>query len=64
MSLRENSFLKIISIDLYELNLSKILKKNTFTIFCILSKNRLKIKTRTLINTKANSFIFLNTIIA
>jgi hypothetical protein len=27
---------------------------------CIISKNRLKIKTYTLINTKANSYIFIN----
>jgi hypothetical protein len=27
---------------------------------CIISKNRLEIKTYTLINTKANSYIFIN----
>jgi hypothetical protein len=27
---------------------------------CIISKNKLKIKTRTLINTKANSYIFID----
>ena len=28
--------------------------------FCIINKNRLKIKTYILINTKANSYIFIN----
>jgi hypothetical protein len=27
---------------------------------CIISKNKLRIKTRTLINTEANSYIFIN----
>jgi hypothetical protein len=27
---------------------------------CIINKNKLKIKTRTLINTKANSYIFID----
>jgi hypothetical protein len=28
--------------------------------FCIISKNKLKIKTRTLINTKTNGYIFID----
>jgi hypothetical protein len=28
--------------------------------FCIISKNKLRIKTRTLINTRANGYIFIN----
>ena len=38
-----------------------MLKSNYFTFPYIISSNRLRIKTRTLINTKANGYAFINT---
>jgi len=38
-----------------------LLKGNSFTFLCTISSNRLGIKTRTLINTRANGYAFINT---
>jgi len=38
-----------------------LLKSNSFTFLCTISSNRLRIKTRTLINTRANGYAFINT---
>ena len=38
-----------------------MLKGNSFTFLCTISSNRLGIKTRTLINTRANGYAFINT---
>jgi hypothetical protein len=38
-----------------------LLKGDSFTFLCIISSNRLGIKTYTLINTKANKYAFINT---
>jgi len=38
-----------------------LLKGDSFTFLCTISSNRLGIKTRTLINTRANGYAFINT---
>ena len=38
-----------------------MLKGDSFTFLCIISSNRLGIKTRILINIKANGYAFINT---
>ena len=44
-----------------KVDLSQLLKGDSFTFPCTISSNRLRIKTRTLINTKANGYAFINT---
>ena len=61
--LEEDSILRIISVDLYKLNLSKVLKGDSLTYPYTISQNRISIKNRVLINTKANSFIFVNSLV-
>jgi hypothetical protein len=41
-------------------DLSQLIKRTSLTISYIISKNKLKIKTYTLINTKTNGYIFIN----
>jgi hypothetical protein len=48
------------NINLYNFDLSQLVKRSFLTMLCIISKNRLKIKTYTLINTRANSYIFID----
>ena len=38
-----------------------MLKGDSFTFLCTISSNRLRIKTRTLIDTRANGYAFINT---
>ena len=45
---------------MYKLDLSQLLRDKPLTMPCIVSKNRLRIKTYTLINTKVNGYIFIN----
>jgi len=40
---------------------SQLLEGNSFTFLYTISSNKLGIKTRTLINTKANGYAFINT---
>jgi hypothetical protein len=42
-------------------DLSQLLKGDSFTFPCTISSNRLRIKTRILINTRANKYTFINT---
>ena len=58
--LEEVSFLGLSSIDLYKVDLSQLVGGKPFTLPCTISQNRLGIKTRTLINTGANGFIFID----
>ena len=44
-----------------EVNFSQLLKGNSFTFLYIISSNRLGIKTRILINTRANGYAFIDT---
>ena len=62
-SLEEDSILRIISIDLCKLDLSKVLRGDPLTYLCTISQNRIRIKNRVLINTKVNSFIFVNSLV-
>jgi hypothetical protein len=59
-TLKQAFFLGLNSIDLCNFDLSQLIKRLSLTMLCIISKNRLKIKTCTLINTKANSYIFID----
>ena len=43
-SLEEDSILRIISIDLYKLDLSKVLREDPLTYPCTISQNRISIK--------------------
>ena len=43
------------------MDLSQLLKGDSFTFLYTISSNKLGIKTRTLINTKANGYAFINT---
>ena len=46
--------------NLIEINLIYLIKENTFIIFYIISINKLEIKSFSLINTRANSYTFIN----
>jgi hypothetical protein len=46
--------------DLIEINLIYLIKRNTFIIPYIISINKLGIKFSSLINIKANSYTFIN----
>jgi hypothetical protein len=59
-TLKQASFLGLNSINLYNFDLSQLIEGLSLTMSCIISKNRLKIKTYTLINTKVNSYIFID----
>ena len=43
------------------MDFSQLLEGNSFTFLYTISSNKLGIKTRTLINTKANGYAFINT---
>ena len=45
---------------MYQLDLSQLVGGEALTMPCTISDNRLGIKTRTLIDTRVNSFIFIN----
>jgi hypothetical protein len=51
----------IYNINLCKVDLSQLLKGNSFTFLYTISSNKLRIKTYTLINTRANGYIFINT---
>ena len=59
-SLEEDSILRIISVDLCKLDLSKVLRGDPLTYPYTISQNRIRIKNRVLINTRANRFVFIN----
>ena len=46
--------------DLVEINLTYLIEGNTFIIPYIISINKLEIKSFSLINTRANSYTFIN----
>jgi hypothetical protein len=46
--------------NLVKINLTYLIKGNTFIISYIISINKLEIKFSFLINTRANSYIFIN----
>ena len=62
-SLEEDSILRIISIDLCKLDLSKVLRGNPLTYPYTISQNRISIKNRVLIDTRANGFVFVNSLV-
>ena len=62
-SLEEDSILRIISIDLYKLDLSKVLRGDPLTYLCTISQNRISIKNRALIDTGVNGFVFVNSLV-
>jgi hypothetical protein len=59
-TLKQAFFLRLNNINLCNFDLSQLIKRLSLIIPCTISKNRLKIKTCTLINTKANSYIFID----
>ena len=46
--------------NLIEINLTYLIRRNTLIIFYIININRLRIKSFFLINTRANSYTFIN----
>ena len=62
-SLEEDSILRIISVDLYKLNLSKVLRGDPLTYPYTISQNRISIKNQALIDTRANRFVFINSLV-
>jgi hypothetical protein len=46
--------------DLVEINLTRLIGGNTLIISYIISINKLEIKSSSLINTRANSYTFIN----
>jgi hypothetical protein len=46
--------------DLVEIDLTYLIKGDAFIIFCTISINRLEIKSFSFINTRANSYTFIN----
>jgi hypothetical protein len=59
-TLEQASFLGLNNINLCNFDLSQLVEGLFLTMLCIISKNRLGIKTRTLINTGANGYIFID----
>jgi hypothetical protein len=59
--LEEASTLGPYGISLCNVDLSKLIRGDSLTLPCIVNSNQLGIKTSALINTRANSFIFINT---
>jgi hypothetical protein len=59
-TLKQAFFLRLNSINLCNFDLSQLVKRLFLTMSCIISKNRLRIKTYTLINTEANGYIFID----
>jgi hypothetical protein len=59
-TLEQASFLGLNSINLCNFDLSQLVGGSSLTMPCTISKNRLKIKTHTLINTEANGYIFID----
>ena len=47
--------------DLYKVDLSQLIRRDAFTLCCVISNNRLRIKTSILINTRVNRYTFINT---
>ena len=62
-SLEEDSILRIISVDLCKLDLSKVLRGDPLTHPYTISQNRISIKNRALIDTRANGFVFVNSLV-
>ena len=61
MSISKKVFiLKTYNMNLIEINLTYLIKKNTFIIFYIISINKLGIKFFSFINTRTNSYTFIN----
>jgi hypothetical protein len=50
--------------DLVEIDLTRLIGEDTLTISYTISINRLEIKSFSLINTRANSYAFINTKLA
>jgi hypothetical protein len=59
-TLKQAFFLRLNNINLCNFDLSQLVKGLSLTMSYIISKNKLKIKTCTLINTEANSYIFID----
>jgi hypothetical protein len=59
-TLKQAFFLRFNSIDLCNFDLSQLVRGLSLTMLCIISKNRLGIKTCTLIDTEANGYIFID----
>jgi hypothetical protein len=59
--LKEVFTLRLYSIDLYKVDLSQLLKGDSFTFLYTINSNKLGIKTYALINTKVNRYAFINT---
>jgi exosome complex RNA-binding protein Rrp4 len=59
-TLKQASFLGLNSINLCNFDLSQLIEGSSLTMPCIISKNGLRIKTRTLIDTGANGYIFID----
>ena len=47
--------------DLEEINFSQLIGRKHFTVLYIVSRNRYRVNTAALINTRVNSFTFINT---
>jgi hypothetical protein len=59
-TLEQAFFLGLNGIDLCNFDLSQLIKGSSLTMPCTINKNGLRIKTCTLINTRANSYIFID----
>ena len=60
MLLKKVSILRTYNIDLIEINLIYLIEGNTLIIPYTISINKLEIKFFSLINTRANSYTFIN----
>src|SRR5271170_7409245 len=59
-TLKEDSSLESKGIDILDVDLSRLIGRKSLTIPCILSRNRYRIKTTALANSRANAFALLN----
>ncbi len=60
-TLKEVSTLGLKGINMLEVDLSRLLSRKTFTVLYTLFRNRYKVRTITLVNSRANAFALLNT---
>jgi hypothetical protein len=59
-TLKEDSSLRLKGLNMLEVDLSRLMGGKSFTIYCTLSRNRYRVKTTALADSKANAFTLLN----
>ena len=58
---KKDFFLSKFKVDFFNINLSQLINKPYLTVFYIITHNKYTVKLNALANSKANSFVFINT---